>query len=433
MVRLGKYILFENENKLKEKFKATVDAGIGTTKPERKIFHMGQHSWKARCDYFSTLAEKYPLFNQSCLSLAGICTAQGVFTSPAVKKDDETYQLAEESRWRVEKLNTQERVTTKFYETIYRMAKYGGAFWEVTFTPSFGFRLAPFQECIEPATANEIGEITTWKQIINGTITAEWSAQPTEDTYLVHVPWNVSSTTWPYGTSLGVGNETELEALINMETNASAYMDKQAWPYEVFALGDEKSNVLESEYNQVRTEWKNRKPGDGFTTRNMNVDIKAGGTGSSPIRELATLCELMKDNLHDGLMVPPISKLENSTEASATVLTQHIMTTLGQPIQWVLKENYEEYVLKPYLAHIGFSVKSCPNILFESPDVHKKEEGEYWTGLVGAKIQTPQQACEHLGLEYDEAFWKQEELKQQQMFQQKQEQKEEQPRQPTQA
>jgi len=116
----------------------------------------------------------------------------------------------------------------------------------------------------------------------------------------------------------------------------------------------------------------------------------------------------MKDNAHDGLMVAPLSKLYNSTEASAKVLTKHIMTTLGQPIQWIIKEAYEEYVLKPYLEHSGFSVKSCPDVLFESPDVHKTEEGEYWALLVERQIQTPQQAAEHLGLEYDEEYWKQE-------------------------
>jgi hypothetical protein len=98
------------------------------------------------------------------------------------------------------------------------------------------------------------------------------------------------------------------------------------------------------------------------------------------------------------------------------------MTTLGQPIQWIIKECYEEYVLKPYLENIGFSRKSCPNVLFESPDVHKKEEGDYWTSLVQNKIQTPQQACDHLGLEYDEAYWQLQEQKQMEQFKQKQQQ-----------
>jgi hypothetical protein len=100
---------------------------------------------------------------------------------------------------------------------------------------------------------------------------------------------------------------------------------------------------------------------------------------------------------------------------------------MGQPWQWHLVAYFENYVLKPWLESIGFSRKSCPVTVFESPDVHKKEEGEYWTGLVNAKIQTPQQAADHLGLEYDEAYWLDQERKQQEQFQQKLDQQKEKP------
>jgi len=421
MVKIGKWTLFE-KTKATEKFKAGVDTG-GGGKPKRKTFGMGEHSWLGRCKHFDKLAQEYPLFNQSCLSIAGMCTAQGLFYQPAVNKKDETYPLAEEAMYRVAKVSRKLSVTSKFYNTVYLMAKHGGCFWEGTTTPEFDFRLVPFQEYIEPEQTDDIGNVVRWRQVINGSLAASWPTNPdTEDTFIVHVPWNMTSATWPYGTSLGVGSETELEALIEMEGNSKDYMDKQAWPYEVLALGNENSNLLESDYTNARSEWKNRQPGEGIVTRNMTVDIKPGGTGSQPIRELATLCQLMKDNVHDGLMVPPISKLYNSTEASATVLTQHIMTVLGQPIQWIIKEAYEESLLKPYLERSGFSRKSCPIILFESPDVHKEEEGAYWVGLVQNKIQTPAQACEHLGLEYDEEFWKEQEEKQLEQFKMKAEQ-----------
>jgi hypothetical protein len=418
MVRIGRWVIFERA--ASEKFKAAVDVSGGGA-PKRKIFYPGQHSWRERCDYFAKLAEQYPLFNQSCLALAGMVMSQGVFFNAAVNKQDETYGLAEEARWRCEKLSRTFFVNSRFYETVMLMAKYGSCFWEVTFNPTFSLRLAPSQEYIEPAELNDIGTITRWRQNIKGSVVAEWPAEPsTDETYLVHVPWNPTSTTWPYGTSIGTGSETELEALVQMESNAKDYMEKQAWPYEVLQLGDGKegAGILESDFTTARNEWKNRKPGEGIATRNMPVNIIPGGTGSSPIRELSVLCQLMKDNAHDGLMVAPISKLYNSTEASAKVLTAHIMTALGQPIQWILKEAYQESVLKPYLESAGFSHKNCPDVLFESPDVHKKEEGEYWVGLVGAKIQSPQQAAEHLGLEYDEEFWSREKQEEQEKMQQ---------------
>jgi hypothetical protein len=427
MVKLFGRTFFEKK-KAEEKFKASVDVGFGG-KPKRKIFNLGENSWASRCQHFDKFAQDYPLFNEACLSLAGLGTAQGIFYSPAVNKNDETYTLAEEALWRIQKIDRDQRVNAKFYETIYRMAKHGGAFWEVSFTPSFGFRVIPFQEFVEPLATDDVGEIIRWREVMPDHTQVEWPTEPSQtDAYIVPVMWNVTSATWPYGTSLGTGVETELETLIDLITNANAYMERQAYPYEILALGNEKTAVGDSDYATAKNEWKNRKPGEGLATRNMPVAIIPGGTGSTPIRELAVLGELMKDNLHDGLMVPPISKLYNSTEASATVLTQHVMTTLGQPIQWIIKEQFEEYVLKPYLEYAGFSRKSCPNVLFESPDVHKKEEGEYWTGLVSAKIQTPQQACEHLGLEYDEAYWTEQQevtMKNQQKQQQQPKQTEE--------
>ena len=416
LTRLYQRVFKPNKQSV-EVYQATVATGT-TGKPTRRVFHLGENTWRERCQHFDLLAEEYPLFNQSCLALAGMVMSQGAFHKAAVNKQDDTYPLAEEAKWRCEKLGRDMRINSRFYETVLKMAKYGGCFWEATFTPSFGVRLAPRQEHIEPAEMDKEGNITRWRQVIHGTVVAEWSATPTRNgTYLINIPWNVTPNTWPYGASLGTGSETELSALIEMERDAQNYMEKQAWPYEVLALGNEKSHVLESDYSHAKNQWRNREPGEGIVTRNMPVNIIPGGTGSSPIRELAVLCQLMKDNAHDGLMVAPISKLYNSTEASAKVLTKHIMTTLGQPMQWIIKEAYEEYVLKPFLEHASFSVKSCPNVLFESPDVHKTEEGEYWSLLVERQIQTPKQAADHLGLEYDEEYWTKE---QERMLQQAQ-------------
>lgn len=426
MVKIGNFVLFERKKKVTEQFKAGVSTGTGG-KPRRKVFHLNEHTWQARCTHFEKLSQDYPLFNQSCLALAGMVMSQGAFLKPAVNKQDETYALAEEAMWRCRKFNRTSRVNSKFYETVFRMAKFGSCFWEITFKPNFDFRVVPSQEYVEPVETDDVGEVVKWRQVIWGRSVAEWPAKweiGDEETFVVQVPWNITSASWPYGTSIGTGSETELEALIEMETNAKDYMEKQAWPYEVLALGDGKPNsasVLDTDYQSARNEWKNRKPGEGIATRNMPVNIIPGGTGSSPIRELAVLCQLMKDNAHDGLMVAPISKLYNSTEASAKVLTSHIMTVLGQPIQWIVKECYEEYVLKPFLVQGGFSVKSCPEVLFESPDVHKKEEGEYWALLVERKIQTPMQAAEHLGLEYDEEYWTQQREQMANVFKPKQE------------
>jgi len=391
-------------SRIREAFKGTVDVAGGRTKPGR--FYIGEHTWKSRCSKFEKMYQQYPMLKQGILTLAGIVMSEGAYTSPAVNKSDETYPLAEEAQWRVDKLNKQYRVNSMFYNTVNIMGKFGSCFWEKTSTPEFGFRIIPNQESIEPAFYNDIGEVTEWRQVIWGTEHAKWSADQ-----IVHYAWNVSSNSWPYGTPLLIGLDVETEALLGLEESAKDFMEKEAWPYEILSLGDAVNQINPADYNTAKGAWKNRQPGQGITARNIPISLLKGGTGDTPLRELSDLMALMKDNIQDGLMVPPISKLYNSTEASAKVMTKHVMTVLGQPIQWLLKENYEEQLLKPYMEQIGFSVKSTPEIIFESPDVHKQEEGEFWVGLVASKIQTPQQACEHLGLEYDEEFWSKEEEK----------------------
>jgi len=397
-----------------EKYKANFDKAA-SGKPKRKTFNLGENSWKTRCEHYDQMCEQYPLLKMSLFTLAGLVTAQGLFFKPAVNRQDETYALAEEAVYRVDKFKRDQKVVSKFYETAFRMAKYGGCFWEISKDPVFSFRIPPLQECIEPAEADDQGQIVAWRQVVNNNEVARWNSDE-----LVLIPFlGETTSTWPFAPSLLTGTETESEMLVSMEESSKDYSEKQAWPYEVLMLGDGTANsamVSDEDYIAARNEWRNRKPGEGLATRNMPVDIKVGGTGSAPIRELAVLCELMKTNINDAVMVPGVSQLYNATEASAKELRKHVMTTLGQPIQWRLSEYFQDGILKPWLETTGFSRKSCPEILFESPDTNKAEEAQYWTSLVSAKIQTPLQACDHLGLEYDDAYWTELEQKQQEQF-----------------
>ena len=420
--------LSPHNRKVTEKYKAAYDQS-SSSKPARKTFWQGQFSWRQRCSHYDQITDQYSLAKVAPFTLAGLVTAQGVFFKPAEKKpqsklkksensnlseqETQTYALAEEACYRADKFKREQQVNSKFYETVWRAAKYGGCFWEITQTPTFGFRIPPLQECIEPYMADEQGNIVKWRQIVNGTVTAEWTSEE-----LILVPFlGVVTATWPFAPSIFTGLETELEMLTGIEESAKDYSEKQAWPYEILGLGDNENPVDADDYESARSEWKNRKPGQGIVT-NVPTTLLAGGTGSAPIRELAVLCELMKDNVQDSVMIAPISKLYNATEASAKEMTKHIMTVLGQPMQWRIAEYFELYILKPFLESSGFSRKSCPQTVFESPDVHKKEEGEYWTSLVNAKIQSPVQACDHLGLDYDEAYWAEEKQKEQEQFNQ---------------
>jgi hypothetical protein len=404
--------------KAKEQYKAAFDP-VGTSKPARVTFRIGEYSWKDRCKHYDEITNDYSLAKIAPFTLAGLTTAQGVYFQPAKNKVNDQDKptpsgLDQDAFDEVELFKRDQQVNSKFYETTWRAAKYGGCFWEITFDPVFGFRLPPMQENIEPKEADAQGTITKWRQVNNsGVEIVEWTSDE-----LVLVPFlGVTTETWPFAPSIFMGTETELEMLTGVEESAKDYSVKQAWPYEVLQVGSREDPVSDGEYNQARTEWRNRKPGEGIVT-SVPTDIKPGGTGSSPIRDLAVLCELMKDNVQDSVMIAPISKLYNSTEASAKEMTKHIMSVLGQPWQWQISSYFEQYILKPWIVASGYSVRSCPQVVFESPDVHKKEEGEYWTSLVQSKIQTPQQACDHLGLEYDQVYWDAQLKQQQEQFKQ---------------
>jgi hypothetical protein len=394
-----------------ERYKASYDQKAAA-KPERKKFYQGENSWATRCKHNDQLSDEYSIAKMAPFGLAGLVTAQGVWLKPAVNKQDETYALAEEALYRCEKFLTDQQVNAKFYETVWRMTKYGGCFWEID-QSTWSFRVAPMQEFIEPLEADAQGKITKWAQYVNGTKTAEWTGDE-----LVLVPFlGVTTATWPFAPSIYAGLDNELEMLTGIEESANEYSKKQAWPYEILALGDNENPVDDDSFANARSEWKNRQPGEGIVT-DVPTQILPGGTGSAPIRELATLAELMKDNVVDSVMIPPVSKLYNSTEASAREMNKNVMTTLGQPVQWIIATYFSEYILKPMLETSGFSRKSCPQVIFESPDVHKAEEGQYWTSLVSAKIATPMQAAEHLGIEYDQAYFDEQLKQEQEQFQQ---------------
>jgi len=404
--------------RIKERFKGTVDVAGVTTRKKR--FSIGEHSWSSRCKKFENMYQQYPMLKQGILTLAGIVMSEGAHTSPATNKQDETYNLAEEAKWRVDNsLHKRHNINSLLYQTVNIMCKFGSCFWEKTETPEFSYRIIPNQESIEPASYDDTGEITEWRQVIMGTTYATWNSQE-----IVHFAWNVCSNSWPYGTPLLIGLDVETEALLGLEESAKDFMEKEAWPYEILSLGDSQNQITTNDYNTAKIAWKNRQPGQGITSRNIPINLLKGGTGDTPLRELSDLMELLKDNVQDGLMVPAISKLYNSTEASAKVMTQHVMTVLGQPIQWLLKERYEEDILKPFMEASGFSVKACPELIFESPNVHKKEDGEFWVSLVSTQIATPQQAADALGIEYDEEYFTK---KEEQMLQQQQANNEQKP------
>lgn len=382
-----------------ERFKGYFDTGK-TQRGKHTKFYSGEHTWLERCKNYDRIYEHHPMAKQAMLTIAGQLVAEGVFTTPA-ERNGEAYPRSEEAQQRCDDLNEQIGLDTLLYDTGVIMAKYGSCFWEKTWTPQFDIRLIPMQETIEPAEVDDIGNVTAWRQNLWGKKTPpSWSSEE-----IVHFAWNVTSQSWPYGTSLLVGLETVLDTLEELETNAKDYMEKQAWPYELWGIGDGQYMPNDSEVQAIRRKWKNRSVGENMIT-SYPIEIKQGGTGGAPIRELSNILTFLYDEVIDGTMVPPISKQYNATEASAKVMMPHAHATLITPMQRLIRRKIESEVYKPYLEDLGFSVKTCPKLLFEPPNAHKEEDAVYYAALCpGEVIIPPKAAAKELGYEEEFEEW----------------------------
>ena len=97
-----------------EDFKAAFDKA-GGGKPARKVYHLNENSWASRFKHYNDLREAYPLFDKACLGLAGLVMSQGIFHKPAVKKNDETYPLAEEAVYRADQFRDKRYINSKLF------------------------------------------------------------------------------------------------------------------------------------------------------------------------------------------------------------------------------------------------------------------------------------------------------------------------------
>jgi len=306
--------------------------------------------------------------------------------------------------------------STLMHDSVINMTKFGSCFWEKDLG-TFDVRLIPQQELIEPAEKDALGNITLWRQGSFGNVT--WRADE-----IVHFPWNVTSSSWPYGTSQLVGLETEFEILEQLESDIKEFEHKNAFPKEIWQVGDGNFIPTGTDIDAVKAKAKQWDPGDYLIT-SYPIEHKVGGVGDREVRNLNDILTFLKQQLVDGLMTPPVSFQYSSTYASSKEMMSQQRANLVVPIQRLIKRKLENEVYKPYLESLGYSVKyDVPRVSFEDAEAHKVDIADYYTKLVASKIMPPRFAAKELGvpLEMFDAWMKEEEEKQQKQFQQKMEQ-----------
>ena len=395
-MNLKQRIFGNKHNFLLEKFK-------GKPPTSTSMVSLSQLGWKEKCDYYDRIYERHPLAKSQILTVAGQLMAEGVFLEAV---DD--YDRANDAVDLCTTFNRDVGMDTLLYETAAATGKYGSCFWEKDMS-TMQVRMVTQQALIEPAAQDEQGNITSWRQAYYGLTKTKWN----EDE-LVHFAWNVGAY-WPYGTSLLVGLDVDFEILEQLKKDIKEYAHKQAFPKDLWQVGDKDTPMTTDDVNAVRTVIKNWEPGDEFVA-NAPINHIAGGTGGTPMREAGIVLDFVKDELIDGLMVPPISKQYNATQASAKEMMPWAMANLIRPMQRLIARKIEEEVYKPLLESQGFSMKVCPSIRWESPDANANEDADYYVKLVNAQILSPKAAANELGYADEYAEWEVERQKQQQQM-----------------
>lgn len=387
-----------------EKFK-----GFWATTPvhKQRELYPGQLSWTQRCKYYDAIYEVHPNAKAALLTISGQVMAEGVFTQ--IPKLTATHESrAEDAKEAIDQLIDDIGLEIMLHETVLPMVKYGSCFWEKTTEPTFDVRVLPNMDLLEPATQDDIGNVTSWRQRTYTQPNPTWNSNE-----LIHYPWNTTPKSWPYGTSLLVGCEPEFKALEKLEKDIAEHMHRVAFPEAMIGVGNDKFMPTPSQIDEVKADVDNWQPGEKHVTSFPVTQMVIGG-GQKTIADLDSVLAFFTNNISDALMTPTINKLYNSTFASSKEMTTWTLANLIRPIQRIIARKIEQELFKPYLESLGFSHRLCPHLQFEPPDKNKLEEAEYYATLVGSTIMPADYAAEELGLDMERInAYRKEQLKRQ--------------------
>jgi len=387
--------------------------GAGISLKSRRI-NVGEFSWETRCKYYNQIDRRHPLAKACIRTIAGQVMAEGMFLLPVTDMEGKPYPQSLDAKDACDELNAQIGLDTMLYESAVTLAKYGSVFWEKSYDP-FGLRIIPNQELIEPSKTDGYGNITEWRQKTWNQTVPTWTADE-----IIHIGWDVTTDTWPYGTSLLVGLDTEFEILQQLKSDIKEFMHRTAFPREMYQVGDGEFVPSGDDMEVIKARIKGWEPGEYIVT-SYPIEHKSGGTGDSEIRNLNDVLGFLKNELVDGLMTPPVSYQYSSTYASSKEMMIQQRANLVVPMQRTFKRKLETEVYKPYLEGSGFSVKVTPSVSFENAEAHKVDLAKFYKDLVDAGVMPPRYAAKELGVPLEEFdAWQEEKQRQQQkMFDQK--------------
>ena len=373
---------------LKERFKGFWVTS-GNKNQQSVKFNPGQYSWTERCSHYDKLLAENTMAKSCSWGLAGRVLQNGLFLEPVDK-----YPRAIEAMEQCEDLNDRIGIRSLLYDTIAEWAAHGSFFWEKTVDPIFDVKVIPQQEFIEPVEADDNGNVSVWGYSQRLGSKAQWSKKE-----IIHFAWMITSASYPFGTSLFTGCETELAILEQLEVDMKEHMHRTAFPQSAVGVGDANFHPQDSDVSDIRNMVRNWAPGEVQVTSYPLTSIQL--SGGQPIRDLESVLTFCKDNIIDAFMVSPISKLYQSTYASSKEMQEMENARLISPMQTLIAHILETELYKPYLEWLGFSVKVCPKVKWTSADANRVETGSYWAQQVQARIVPAEYAAEQQGFDLD--------------------------------
>jgi len=335
--------------------------------------------------------------------------SEGVFTIAAERTDPDTgktdvYPRAIEAKIKIDQLNERIKLDELIQATAKRMVQYGTVFWEKTYTPEYSAQIIvpKYQKYMVPRWNKTSGKLEGWDLKIREEVKASWGLDE-----IIVFTWDVDEN-YPYGTSLLVGIDRELDISDNILAGLEKYVQRQAWATHFVQMGDANYTPGDDALKAFRRQIKSGEVGETIIT-NAPLSSVTLGAGDAETQMIPDILKFEDDQITDSLMVPPMSKIANSTQASSVEMTDWARANLITPVQRIVKRIVENQIFWPYLEDMGYSRRVVPSLSFNPPEAGRLDEAKYWAELVAAKVASPKQAAKDLGLDYDEQYWKEQE------------------------
>jgi len=210
--------------------------------------------------------------------------------------------------------------------------------------------------------------------------------------------WNITSNSWPYGTSLLMGIGSTIEIIGHLINALDGYYENAAWPCGLFGIGKDVDKPSNDELQAIVGKIRNRSPSEQFATQ-YDITYQVIGPAQGETRILGDVLQFLKDRLVDGLLVAPISKMQQRTVASAEINDDNTFQAVVIPIQRLLKRVIERQVYWPYLKKHGFGAANVPSLSLTPPNKGRNMDAQFFISLVAANLISREAAARELGIE----------------------------------